>query len=96
MNEPAPALLSDDATDGGAPKQIRAVRTPVGAAKAILEAIGRWCSAPPKLKAYVASDPTQEDDGARAARMKRTQDAVDALFAAPDPEEASLARFWGG
>ena len=45
------------------------------------------CSAPHDLSRGCAN--------ARAARIRRAKDAVDKLFAAPSPEEASFARFRG-
>src|SRR5215469_3851760 len=64
-------------------------------AKAVLYAIARWCPASPKLPAYAPDDLSQGCANARAARIRRAQDAVDKLFAAPSPEEASFARFRG-
>jgi hypothetical protein len=89
-------LVCDSDNEGGPLSEpIVSTRHPLGAAKAILYAIARWCLAAPKLPAHAPDDLSQGCANARAARIRRAQDAVDELLAAPSPEEASFARFRG-
>jgi hypothetical protein len=90
MTDPILTLVCDRDDEGG---PIVPTRHPLGTAKAVLDAVVRWCLAPPKQPAYV---PAEESANARAARIRRAQDAVDELFARPSPEEACFDRFWGG
>jgi hypothetical protein len=93
MTDPILTLVCDRGNAGGPSSEpIASMRQPLAVPKAVLYAIGRWCLAPPKLRAYA---PAQECANARAARIRRAQDAVDELFARPSPEEACFARFWG-
>ena len=67
----------------------------VGRARRATRAIVDWFFASPSPQAYVRTDTSLESASSRAARIRRNQEAVDELFAAPGPEEACLARFWG-
>jgi len=97
MTDPILTLVFDSDNEGGPSSgPIVSTRHPLGAVKAVLYAIARWCLAPPRLPEYAPDDLSQGCANARAARIRRAQDAVDELFAAPSPEEASFARFWGG
>ena len=92
MNEPTLTLASDGAP-AVAPSSLK--MTPQrGVLTRLFGGIARCVFAPPKLGAYAIVP--HESAMARAARIRRTQEAVDELFAAPGPEEASFARFWGG
>jgi hypothetical protein len=88
--------VCDSHNEGGPSSEpIVSTRHPLGVAKAVLYAVARWCLALPKLPVYAPDDQSQGCANARAARIKRAQDAVDKLFAAPSPEEARFARFRG-
>jgi hypothetical protein len=92
MSEPTLTLMPDRAhvVASSGLKLTPRRRTPTR----LLRGIARWLFAPPKLGAYATVDRSHESAMARAARIRRTQEAVDELFAAPGPEEASFARFW--
>jgi len=91
MNRQPATLIGTHADDNGL---LQAVRTPFEVSKAVMRGIGRWCSAHPKLKSHMSADASSESAKERAARIRRAQELVDALFARPDPKEASAVRFW--
>ena len=94
MNQKTATLMSSCADESGPPTQPPEARNPSDAAKATLWRIYQWCIAPPRLKSYSRPQFTGESSVARAARIRRTQAAVDELFGKPDPEEACFRRFW--
>jgi len=90
MNRQPATLIDNHADENGL---LPMARTAFEVAKAVMRGIGRWCSAQPKLKSYMSADASSESAKERAARIRRAQELVDALFARPDPKEASAVRF---
>ena len=91
MNRQPATLIGTHADDNGL---LPDGCTPFEVAKDVMRGIGPWCSAQPKLKSYMSADASSESAEERAARIRRAQELVDALFARPDPKEASAVRFW--
>jgi hypothetical protein len=64
----------------------------IGLVRQVLRAVAAWCLASP-ASTYVFTPPPHEHANARAARIRRDQDAVNVLFAPPDPYD-TWRRLW--
>jgi hypothetical protein len=71
--------------DGLSGEQRMAASAPsIGHVRQVLRAVAAWCLASP-ASTYVFTPPPHENANARAARIRRDQDAVNQLFEPPDP-----------